>query len=252
MDDPARCGIQARGVVCAAWSELPALRKDPGSAELAPHIRMSDDQTVLATVAVWRAIVSAGWQEVRFADWGVIAAPRFLGRQRLANACVRYRKHNLRGYSPLIIPHQSLHAVAGTLSIALKIHGPNFGIGGGPDHVSESLLTGLGMVQRGMVPGLWLVVTDIDSEPVATDAGEVDTPTVGHALALALMPNDANSLWTLELQAQADRGDSEPLRVVELADVLQAAGMDSWCGAVAGIGRLTIQPAAALVSRLAA
>src|SRR5439155_15033038 len=115
MNESARYGIQAQGVVCAAWSEIAGLRKDPGSAELVAHLRNSDDQAVLATVAAWRAIVSAGWRGRRFTDWGVIAAPRYLGRRRFAEAFVRYRKHGLRGLSPLIVPHQSLHAVAGTL-----------------------------------------------------------------------------------------------------------------------------------------
>lgn len=251
MDDSARCGIQAHGVACAPWPEVPAFRKDPGLAAFVPHLKMSDDQTVLATVAVWRAIVSAGWEERRFADWGVIAAPRYLGRQRMAAACARYRKHNLRGYSPVIIPHQSLHAVAGTLSIALKIHGPNFGMGGGPDHVGESLLAGLGMIQSGMVPGLWLVVSDLDSEPVPTAEGIVDTPTMGHAVALALTPADANAGWTLELDTQAATSASAPLQAVELADFLQAGGAQPWCGAVDGIGCLTMRRGPAWATRLA-
>ena len=242
MNEGMQCAIEAHGVVCTPWSELSALRAAPELAAQAAHLRMSDDQTVLATAAVLRAIAAAGWQERSFHDWEVIAAPRYLGRSRAALSIARYRKHNIRRHSPLIIPNQSLHAVAGTLSIALKIHGPNFGMGGGPDHVSESLFTGLGMVRRGRTSGLWVVVTDFDPEPKLTANGETDTPTVGRAVALALTPAEASAGLMLELQTQADVNGSAPLRVRELADFLQAGGAGSWCGAIDGVGRLTIRP----------
>ncbi len=249
MDERARCGIASHGVVCTPWSELSALRAEPRLAALATHLRMVDDQTVLATAAVLRAIDAAGWQERSFHDWGVIAGPRYLGRTRVAFTCARYRKHNIRGFSPLVVPHQSLHAVAGTLSIALKIHGPNFGIGGGLDHVGESLLTGLGMVHRGTAPGLWVVVTDFDPEPTPTATGDTLTPTVGHAVALALTPTDADAGLNLVLQTQDLVNGSAPLRVSELADVLQAGGNDSWSGAIDGVGRLMICPRASQALR---
>lgn len=241
MNEGTPCSIEAHGVVRTPWCELATLRDDPGMAALAPHLRMSDDQTLLATTAVMRAIASAGWQSRSFHDWGVIAAPRYLGRQRIAVTCARFRKHNIRGYSPLIIPHQSLHAVAGTLSIALKIHGPNFGIGGGPDHVGEALLTGLSLVRSGKAQGWWVVVTDFDPEPTPTATGETSTPTVGHAVALALTADSANAGAFLDLQPQSTPPESSPLRVCDLVDFLLSNNASAWYAAVDGIGMLTCQ-----------
>src|SRR5205823_2480660 len=84
-----------------------------------------------------------GWHDRSFAEWGLIAAPRFLGRIIAAGAMARFKTQGVPGMSPLIIPTLSLHAVAGSLSLALQTHGFNYGVGGGHGHLAEALLTGL-------------------------------------------------------------------------------------------------------------
>jgi hypothetical protein len=249
MNENTRCGIAALGAVSVPWRELARLRKQPGAAALTPHLKMADEQTVVAAVALWQAVASAGWQEHCFRDWGVIAAPRYPGRMRVAALCERYRK-NLRGFSPLVIPHQSLHSVAGTLSIALAIHGPNFGVGGGPDHVAEALLTGLGMVQNRALPGLWVVCSDMDPEPVPNSTGEIEAPTVAHAFALALTA-EAGAGLTLELQTTPAVRGAAPLRVQELVTFVESGGVTPWQGAADGIGQFVVRPSPAASLRLA-
>ena len=63
--------------------------------------------------------------------WGILAASRFLGRSSLVVALDRFRSEGVWGVSPHLIPHYALHSPAGTLSLALGVHGPNLGIGGG-------------------------------------------------------------------------------------------------------------------------
>src|SRR4051794_23380108 len=106
MNEGNGCGLEAWGGVAVPWGELPTLRQSPGLAPLTQHLKTSDDQTVLAAAAVQRALDCAGWKGRSFQDWGVVAAPRSLGRCRIAITCARYRRNLLRGYNPLIIPHQ--------------------------------------------------------------------------------------------------------------------------------------------------
>jgi hypothetical protein len=188
----AEVGIAAFGIVQAAQDELARLRKQPGqhtAKTIAPGLlRHADEQTVLGLAAVLRAIQDFGWQDHCFRDWGVLAAPRFLGRGAIAAALAQYPATGARGVSPLIIPHFSLHAVSATISLALGIHGPNFGIGGGPGNLAEGILTALSVVQDGDLPGLWLVVTGWEPEPCFDEAGKCTSQSVCQAVALALVP----------------------------------------------------------------
>jgi hypothetical protein len=118
----------------------------------------------------------------------VVAASRFMGRTALAAALVRFKAEGAWGLSPHLIPHRSLHSLSGTVSQALKIHGPNFGSGGGPGGAADALLTGAAMLPGGL-PGVWVVLTGWEPEPATDDQGRVITPDcVCNAVALALMP----------------------------------------------------------------
>jgi hypothetical protein len=144
--------------------------------------------------AVLRAIATGGLGSQRFTEWGVVAAPRFLGRMATAHAIQRFAVEGAWGVSPHLIPHRSLHAVSGTVSQALKIHGPNFGVGGGPGGPLEALRTAAAMVHGDRLPGVWVVLTAWDPEPAADGAGTpvADACCVGLALALT----SARPGWT--------------------------------------------------------
>ena len=94
--------------------------------------------------------------------------------------------------SPLIIPMLSLHSISGTLSMALGCHGPNFGVGGGEGHLGEALLAATATIREDSCPGLWLVMTECDPEPIPDVHGRVMAPAEGHAVALALVPEPAS------------------------------------------------------------
>src|SRR5262249_6770324 len=134
-----------------------------------------------------------GLTDTPWHDWGVLAAPRFLGRACLAQALQRFALEGAWGVSPHLIPHRSLHSVSGTVSQALGIHGPNFGVGGGPDSAAEGLLAAAALVAEQRVPGVWLVLTGWDPEPVLDSPGmpspnghprEADSSCLAAALAL--------------------------------------------------------------------
>src|SRR5262249_46135975 len=130
------CDVVAFGSAQLTPEQLPALRQRPGpgvgQSLPANFLKHADEQTVAALAAVLQAVEEPGLAGTCFTDWGVVAAPCFLGRATLVLALQRYAAEGAWGLSPHFIPHRSQHAVAGTISQALKIHGPNFGAGGGP------------------------------------------------------------------------------------------------------------------------
>jgi hypothetical protein len=142
---------------------LSPLRHKPGPPygdQLPPSfLKHADEQTVAGLNAVLRAIHDHGLGKTAFTDWGIVAAPRFLGRAALAVALHRFILEGAWGISPHLIPHHSLHSISGTVSQALRIHGPNFGVGGGPHAADEGLLTAVALLTSNSVPGIWLVLT---------------------------------------------------------------------------------------------
>ena len=123
-----------------------------------------------------------------YGDWGVVAAPVFPGRMGGAGTFTKFREGGCAAISPHIIPQNSLHSVAGAISICLGMHGPNFGIGGGPDALAEGLTVALSLVDQSSLPGLWLVLTQWSPEPVPDGRGSTQTETTCHGIALALLP----------------------------------------------------------------
>jgi len=237
MIDLPSCGILAAAGVRVPWAEIPDLRKNVGSHRgeaLAPIVRQSDEQTVLALAAVLRATGSAGWHSRSFANWGVVASGRSFGRLRFDAAIERYRRLQTRGASPFVVPHVPLHALSGTLSIALGMHGPNYGVSGNADHVSETLLAALGLIERENVEGLWVVVCDFDPEPSLNDDGEPARAVDGQAAALAISRGPS----AIELTLGPGIQPGGTLR--NLIEWLEAPVVSPWRCGVAGVGVLDI------------
>ena len=162
-------------MVQAIPSELPALRQRPGpdvGLALPPSmLKHADDQTVVGLAAVFRAIHDHRLEPNSFADWGVVAGPRFLGRALFTTALQRFAAEGAWGVSPHLIPHRSLHAVSGTVSQALHLHGPNFGVGGGPNAALEAILAAVALLGADRLPGVWLVLTEWQPELVPDRKG---------------------------------------------------------------------------------
>ena len=184
-------GVAGWATVQAAPPQIAALRKNPGLPDDKPlpagFLKNADEQTVLALAALGRALKTLGRPVVSYENWGVIAAANLFGRAGMAQGLLNFRKDGAWGISPHLIPHHSLHAISGTISQALHIHGPNFGIGGGPNAVAEALLVAATLLSDDTLPGLWVVLSGHEPEsiPTATGAGAQST---GLAAALALTP----------------------------------------------------------------
>jgi hypothetical protein len=188
------CDLAAYATVRVAAESLAEWRRQPGPVPGGPlplsFLKHADEQTVVGLAAVLRAVHEHGLA-ADFRDWGVLAAPRFLGRPVMAVALQRFQAEGAWGVSPHLIPHRSLHSISGTVSQALKIHGPNFGVGGGPGCAAEALLAAAAMLERQRLPGVWAVLTCLDPEQPPSDLGRPAAGTFCVGLALALVPGRA-------------------------------------------------------------
>lgn len=186
------CDVAAHAVKRVSLDSLPELRRNPGPSYPAPlpacFLKHADEQTVAGLCAVSQAIEAGGLQASDFRDWGVLAAPRFLGRPAMASALQRFAVEGAWGVSPHLIPHRSLHSISGTVSQALKMHGPNFGVGGGPGGAVEVLLAAAALLESKHLPGVWVVLTCLTPELPPDEAGRMPPGTQAVGLALALTP----------------------------------------------------------------
>ncbi len=209
------CTLRTFGVVEASADALAALRKEPGppgGLALPPNLlNHADDQTVAAVAAVLRAIHDGGLSEQAFTDWAVVGAPRFPGRRSFAVSLDKFRQQGPLSVSPLIIPFQSLHALSSMISLALHIHGPSLGVGGGIGGIRQALLLGLSLAAEQDAAGVWVVVTGWDPEAIPR-ANETDgRQPVCRAAALALLPQAVGAFGSrLRLVPRATTEQSLP------------------------------------------
>jgi hypothetical protein len=247
VNEPAGKLLSSCRVVAYGWAELPLAGVEAARARLASegsppvplkHVKNSDEQTIAGLAALFQALHAAGWEGRAFRDWGVVGAPRFLGRMALNATIKNYLSNPGYSVSPHIIPNQSLHALASTVSLALSLQGPNFGVGGGPGHVAEGLLAGLSAVNGSPLPGVWLIIAQFDPEPIPDPLGKATNAIIAKAVALALQSGQGPSL--LRLLPQVTRSAT-----ISLAD-LQSFVADptrrgqTWRCPVDGLGTLEL------------
>jgi hypothetical protein len=234
-------GLEAEAaghVVCALTrQEIADFRRRPDSlpegwAPVQPSVlRQSDDQTITALAAVTRLLaVLDGADHRRLDRWGLLTACRFVGRSNLVIALNRFRAEGVWGVSPHLIPHYALHSPSGTLSLALGLHGPNLGIGGGLFSGFEGLLTALTWLKGGIVLGVCLVFCGWHPEYVPDPQGEPTNSCRCLAFALALVPaSSATGHFDrprLRLAASQKPAPPMPLDLTELDQLLDRSPAD--------------------------
>jgi hypothetical protein len=130
----------------------------------------------------------------------------------MAATLQRFAAEGAWGVSPNLIPHRTLHSMSGTLSQMLKIHGPNLGIGGGPGSLLEVLRIATAMLHGDRLPGLWIVLTGWDPEPITDNTCEPSA--AAHCLGVAMALTVARPGWRgrrLRLaQGEAGRSGGPP------------------------------------------
>ena len=175
----AACGVASHALVEATIAEIPGLRDQPapdGAPALPPrYLRHCDEQTVVGLRAVLAAIAVHPEPRPSFSDYGVVAAPCQAGRIATAQSLAMLRTAGGVAVSPHIAPQCSLHSLAGAVSVALGMHGPNVGSSGGEHAVSEGLFTSLSLLAADeSLPGIWLVVSGWTQEPLLDASGKPD------------------------------------------------------------------------------
>lgn len=199
-----KVGIDAWGYSRLTADEIAGLRKVIPAwavADAPGHFfKYSDEQTIMAVQAISQAITRLDMDLSLQSDWAVIAAPQFLGRIQGANMFHRFLRDGAPGVSPHMIPQHSLHSVSGAISVLMKCHGPNLGVGGGPGAVDDAMLTAATLFESGGPSGSWLVCTAWDPEPLPSRDGKCVNEPLCHAFALAIKPaEEVANFGTLQI-----------------------------------------------------
>jgi hypothetical protein len=261
----AACGIGGHALVEARLSEIGPLRDRaaPAAAPALPprFLRHADEQTVVGVRAVLEALATMPTPRPPFVDYGVVAAPCRGGRFATAQSLAQARVGGGVAVSPHVVPQCSLHSLAGAVSVAFGLHGPNVGASGGDQAVAEGLLTALSFLSDG-VPGLWLVITGWDREPDLDDQGRPVSIAVAEpvcrALAIALVADvtAGNGLqFTLRRAGEVvDQPTAMPrphaaADILSLSQALAAGGAASWSQPCPWQAELRLDPAPAQTLR---
>lgn len=136
-----------------------SLRLPNGQALPHAFVRHAEDQTIAALAVILQVLDNLPQPVPQAEHWGVLAAPEFFGREATLAALKRYSQEGPSAISPHLIPNHCLHSLAGSLSVLLGCHGPNYGLAGSPGQFGELLLAGLCEILQTSVPGYWLVAT---------------------------------------------------------------------------------------------
>lgn len=221
-----QCGLLAVGVVRVPVETVPELRRQPGpvpEGRLSPSfLKHSDEQTVVGLTAVYQAMQAGGIVKTDFSQWGVLGAPRWLGRNTVGAILTRFDGEGAWGVSPHMIPHRSLHSLSGTISLALKSKGPNFGVGGSQGALGETMLSAVSLLHSYQLPGAWIVFTQLDPEYPPQPSGQPLPGSFGMAAAMALVPWTPNSpLPSIRLHTSITQNQVEAVPLESLLNLLE-------------------------------
>lgn len=186
------CAITAHGICESRLSAIGSLRDraaPEGVPPLPPRfLRHCDEHTVVGLHAVLEAIAATPAVANDLPRHGVVGAPCQAGRLVTARSLIQMLREGPVAISTHIVPQCSLHSLAGAVSVALGIHGPHLGVGGGPDAFAEGLVTAVSLVEAAggatALPAVWLVATEWDEEPALDEGGGVLNDPVCRGLAL--------------------------------------------------------------------
>ncbi len=184
--------VVAAGSAAVRLSACAPFRKSPPAypgVELSGHfLKHADEQTIVALLALRQATDRNHIDPRDLAGWGIIAAPRYIGRLTGASVLYKFPRGGTTAVAPHIVAQCSLHSVSGAVSIALGMHGPNVGVGGGEWAIGDGLAAALTLFETAQVPGVWLLLTEFDTEPIPDAEGRPLNDPTCHAVALALQP----------------------------------------------------------------
>ncbi len=209
------CTVATWGAFHSTVDQLEAVRQPAnlaGNPLSTTFLRHADEMTVAAVAAVTRALAHSELTSPDMRNWGVLGCLPRPGRALVAHSLARFQSEGAWGISPHIVPHRCLHSLSGTLSLALKCEGPNFGVG----ELEAMFPLACAWLSQGRVPGLWVVLTETEPDLPPDLARPTAPPRNGvHALALALLPESAEGPMRLRIRPGNATSDGWDLAHVE-------------------------------------
>lgn len=206
------CRIASHALFEARYSAMDELRTRPAPAGAPPmpprFLRHADEHTIVGLHAVLEAIAGSRISASALVGHAVIGAPCQMGRLATARVLVAMPTAGALAIKPHVVPQCSLHSLAGAVSVALGMHGPHLGIGGGVGAIGEGLLATTTLLMSGGDPdcrAAWLVATEWDEEPTLDDTATPTDDSLCRAIAVLL---EATS---------PDDGDGEHAPIVSLS-----------------------------------
>lgn len=199
-------GVRAWGYHETDTADLARLRQqlNQAGADAWPSslLKNADGQTLVGLAAVVQAAEKHSIDVKATSGWGIVSAPRKLGRETMVETLLAFQEEGAFGVLPHVIPNHSLHSISGAISIALRIHGPNLGVGQ-PD---EALLVAADWLESEQASGVWVVGTWVDS--------------ANRALALVLSAPASSTCACVRVKKPNTRNPSQPFDLNQLRDWL--------------------------------
>jgi hypothetical protein len=258
LDVTVEATVLASATASARLGEFPALRKLPprfaGSNVPGHFLKHADEQTVVALEALRRAIEQFGLDAREQTDWGVIAAPRYIGRLASVEIVRRFAQNGGSTVATHAAAQFSLNSIAGAASIVLGIRGPSLGVGGGSWSIGDGLVAALTLFDPACTPGVWLLLTEWEPEPIMQPGG---SPIDGicRAVALAIAPGasresnlrlcfpggQTNGASGLAGRAREPATEPELSQIAACVDAAQGGSASGWSCRLPGGGLLELR-----------
>lgn len=225
-DSSVRCAISAHACMSVPFAELTTLRAELAAAfpeTLSSSVlKQSDEQGLVALAALREAITQGRLSPDELRAWGVVAAPRALGRRRIAEGLAKFSQQGAWSTSPHLIPYLSLHSLPGLLSQAISSHGPNLGVGGLPGSEGEALLVAVTLLHGERLPGVFVVFSGWERESLTQEPGDICQSAI---LGLRAKASDAEGHVEIEL---GRNGNLDPFTLESLIQNLRHQSPARW------------------------
>ena len=198
-DLSALCLVESYATASVHSSEVNALAREKhshGCHSLPPRfLRHADEQTVIGMHSIIRAMAADTQDSRDTSNDAVIAATCLAGQPSAARTMIGLRDKGPVAVTPHIVPQCSLHSVASAASVGFGMHGPNFGVGGGPHAPAEGFLLALTLApmlaKTSPSSRIWLVCTGWDQPPSLDANGNLTNDPVCRGMTFVLKPEVA-------------------------------------------------------------
>ena len=198
-DLSALCLVESYATASVHSSAVNALAREKhshGCHSLPPRfLRHADEQTVIGMHSIIRAMAVDTQESRDMSNDAVIAATCLAGQPSAARTMIGLRDKGPVAVTPHIVPQCSLHSVASAASVGFGMHGPNFGVGGGPHAPAEGFLLALTLApmlaRTSPSSRIWLVCTGWDQQPSLDANGNLTNDPVCRGMTFVLKPEVA-------------------------------------------------------------